>query len=240
MQIVVLNGTEIRGCTYSMKEMFLKSLGEGNNIKEYYFPKDCPTFCTGCKACFHKDMSVCPHKDYTLKIWESIRLADLVIVTSPSYVFGPTAQIKAVLDHFGTKWIAHSPEREMFSKQAVIITNSIGAGMGSVVKMVANSLGFWGISKIYTIKQALFDVNWELVADKRKNNILRQCKSISKKVIKRGGIVKASFKTKVIFSVFKLTQKMIHKSELKKGHSETQDHKYWVAQGYLNHKKPWD
>ena len=52
MNIVVINGTEIKGCTYQIKETFLSVLRDGNEIVEYYFPKDMPHFCTGCKTCF--------------------------------------------------------------------------------------------------------------------------------------------------------------------------------------------
>lgn len=239
MKIVVLNGTEVKGCTHNMKKLFLQSLGGNNEVTEYYFPKDCPAFCTGCKACFYKDISACPAKEYTMRIWESIKASDLIVVTSPSYCFGATAQIKAILDHFGTKWIAHSPEKEMFFKQAVIITNAIGAGMGNVVKVIGGSLSNWGISKIYAIKQALFDVNWELVAPKRKNKIIKKCKAVSKKVNKCVGKVKVSLKTKLYFKLFKFMQKMIHKSEIKKGRGETQDHKYWSKQGWLAKGAPW-
>ncbi len=52
MKIVVINGTELKGCTYQIKEIFLSVLREGNEITEFYLPKDLPHFCTGCKTCF--------------------------------------------------------------------------------------------------------------------------------------------------------------------------------------------
>ena len=90
-----------------MKEMFLSSIGSGHDITEFYLPRDCPVFCTGCKKCFYADISVCPHSEYTVPIWESILEADLLVLTSPTYVFHVTAQMKALLDHFATKWMAH-------------------------------------------------------------------------------------------------------------------------------------
>jgi hypothetical protein len=52
MNIVLINGTEVKGCTYHLKNIFLDVLREGNNIEEFYLPKDCPYFCCGCKTCF--------------------------------------------------------------------------------------------------------------------------------------------------------------------------------------------
>lgn len=240
MKIVVLNGTEIKGCTYNMKEMFLRAMGEGNEIKEYYFPKDCPEFCKGCKSCFFKDISICPHREYTIPIWQSILWADLIVVTSPNYVFGPTAQIKAVLDHYGSKWMAHSPEKELFFKQAVIITNAIGAGMNNAIKVIRSSLNYWGVPKTYVIKQTLFDGYWKDVSAKRKNKIERKSQNVANIIKERLGKSNVGFKTKILFFAMKTSQKLIHKSEIKKGNSETKDHKHWADNGWLDGKKPWD
>jgi len=68
MNITVINGTEQHGCTFAMKEQFLAAMGAGHSITEYFLPRDCPAFCTGCKACFFKDISVCPHRAHTVPI----------------------------------------------------------------------------------------------------------------------------------------------------------------------------
>ena len=65
MNILVVNGTEQKGCTYAIKELLLDTLGRENSITEYYLPRDCPEFCIGCKACFYKDITVCPHSKET-------------------------------------------------------------------------------------------------------------------------------------------------------------------------------
>ena len=42
MKITVINGTEQKGCTFAMKELFLAAMGDGHDIIEYYLPRDCP------------------------------------------------------------------------------------------------------------------------------------------------------------------------------------------------------
>ena len=47
MKIVVINGTEKKGITYKLKEIFLEKFKSDASITEYYLPKDCPAFCLG-------------------------------------------------------------------------------------------------------------------------------------------------------------------------------------------------
>lgn len=238
MRITVINGTEQKGCTYQMKEQFLDAIGRNNKIVEFYLPAACPVFCTGCKACYYRDISVCPHREYTVPIWEAISASDVLVFTSPVYVFHATAQMKALLDHYGTKWMSHSPEKQMFSKQAVIITNAAGAGMNNVAKDIGDSLRYWGVARIFTVKQALFESRWELVSAKRKAAIKRQCEKAGVR-LKASKTVRPGIACKARFYIMRIAQKMINKSQLKAGQPETKDYAYWKQNGWLDGKKPW-
>ncbi|MCL1830447.1 MAG: NAD(P)H-dependent oxidoreductase [Oscillospiraceae bacterium] len=238
MKIFVINGTEVKGCTYAIKETFLATLSGEHTVEEIYLPSACPEFCTGCKQCFYTDISVCPHKEYSMPIWQAISSADLLVFTSPVYVFHATAQMKALLDHYATKWMAHSPEKQMFKKQAVIITCAAGAGMGNVIKDIGDSLKYWGTARVYRIKQSLFDSDWERVSEKRKGSVIKQSREIARK-IKPTDRVTPSIGIKLRFFIMKSAQKMIHNDLLKKGQPETRDHIYWQSNGWLNGGKPW-
>ena len=238
MNITIINGTEQKGCTHAMKEIFLEAMGTGHNITEVYLPRDCPVFCTGCKACFYRDISVCPHAQYTVPIWDSILNADLLVITSPAYAMHMTGQLKAMLDHLATKWMAHSPEKPMFSKQAVIITNAIGAGMGKAARGVKDSLDFWGVARVHVVKQVLFQSKWELVDDRRKRAIEKQCRAVAARV-KRKKRVTPRFKVKLLFFVMKISQNFIDKAERKAGRPRTKDYLHWQENGWLDGGKPW-
>ena len=148
MNITVINGTEKHGVTYRLKEMFLAEFKDKANITEYYLPKDCPSFCTGCLSCTLKGESTCKDAEYIGKIDKSLLEADLIVMTSPAYVFHATGAMKAFLDHFAYRWIPHRPAPEMFGKRAVIITQCLGSGTKSAAKDMKHSLSWWGISKI--------------------------------------------------------------------------------------------
>ena len=62
MKITVINGTEKKGVTYRLKEIFLESFRNSAKITEFYLPKDGPGYCTGCTSCFLTKQELC--KDY--------------------------------------------------------------------------------------------------------------------------------------------------------------------------------
>lgn len=72
MKITVINGTEKRGVTHRLKEMFLEPFRERAEITEYYLPRDCPAFCTGCLNCTMKSEHTCKDSSYVGKIEKSL------------------------------------------------------------------------------------------------------------------------------------------------------------------------
>ena len=40
MHITIINGTEQKGCTYAMKEVFISALESDNKVTEFYLPKE--------------------------------------------------------------------------------------------------------------------------------------------------------------------------------------------------------
>ena len=128
MKITVINGTEKHGVTYRLKEAFLEPFRNTAEITEFYLPKDCPGFCAGCTACFRKSPEFCKDAKYVMAIEKALLEADLLVFTSPAYVFHTTGAMKAMLDHFGYRWMPHRPAKEMFGKRAVIITQCLGSG----------------------------------------------------------------------------------------------------------------
>lgn len=83
MKIVVINGTEIKGCTYHTKEEFLKPLRGENVVIEYYLPKDMPHFCCGCKICIMLGTDKCPHTQAVTPIYNAMLDADLLVKEEP-------------------------------------------------------------------------------------------------------------------------------------------------------------
>lgn len=237
MKIVVINGTEKRGVTYTLKEIFLTSLKVETEVAEYYLPKDCPNFCAGCTSCFTKGETACKDSIYIQKIEKEMLQADLLVLTSPAYVMHVSGAMKTLLDHLGYRWLPHRPAKEMFGKRAVIITQCVGAGGKSAAKDIKHSLSWWGISYIKIFTAALIeDVIWNKLSQKKRKNIEKKLQNIAVKISKinyakpaRTGIV-CRFK----FMFCRLIQKSVYSS-----HPESLDGRYWNGNGWLGKKRPW-
>ena len=230
MRITVLNGTDVAGCTYQIKEGFLGPLRNSHEIVEFY-PKDMPQFCRGCKICFLKDAALCPSADKVMPIWQAMMAADLIVVAAPVYGLGIPAALKALLDHLCVRWMVHRPEEDMFTKRAVVITNSIGPPFlaKSAQRDVVNTLSWLGISGIKRLGIGLMEgVIWEELSLKRREDILKKAKNVGGKctAIRPAG---KSVKTRLRF----LMCAKMQKSVLKKHKVPTADNLHWIERGWI-------
>lgn len=237
MKITVINGTEKHGVTHKLKELFLKRFKPVAEITEYCLPKDCPAFCKGCTSCFINGENTCKDYAYVEKIEKSLLEADLIVMTSPSYVMHATGAMKALLDHFAYRWMPHRPLPEMFGKRAVIITQCLGAGAKSTAKDIKHSLSWWGISKIGAFNGALMaDIVWDKLSEKKRKKLTHKVNELARKFEKINYAKPAhtKFITKIKFNLCRLIQKKVWKSG--KGGLDCQ---YWQDNGWLDKNRPW-
>ncbi len=236
MKITVINGTEKHGVTYKLKENFLECFKDKAEITEYYLPKDCPSFCVGCTSCFMNGENTCKDYTYVNAIEKSLLEADLIVMASPAYVMHATGAMKALLDHFGYRWMPHRPAPEMFSKRAVIITQCLGAGAKSTAKDIKHSLSWWGISKIGVFSGALMgDIIWDKLSEKKRKKLTNKINKLARKFSKINYKKHAHTKliTKIKFSLCRLIQKKVKKSGV-----DSLDCDYWQEHGWLDKNRP--
>ncbi len=228
MKITIIHGQNHKGSTYHIAHILAEKLqGE---IQEVFLPRDFGDYCVGCARCFMEGEEKCPHYERLHTITELIDEADVLILESPVYVYHVTGSMKALLDHYGWRWMVHRPEEKMFQKQAICISTAAGAGMKSTNKDMADSLFWWGVGKIYRYGIAVGAINWQGVADKKKKKIEKDMESLARKVKAKVGKTSPSLKTRMIFKVFSIMQR--------KGFNEI-DANYWKQKGWTMGEKPW-
>lgn len=82
--------------------------------------KDFGEFCVGCTKCFTESETKCPHYEKLKPLPDAMDEANVIILASPVYVYHATGAMKAFLDHYGYRWMVHSPEKSMFKKKRII------------------------------------------------------------------------------------------------------------------------
>lgn len=229
MKITVINGQSHKGSTYHIGKMLTDKLG--GEVTEYFLPKDFGDMCIGCTACILKSEQLCPHYQRLEKLTNAIDEADVLIFTSPVYVYHVTGAMKSFLDHYGYRWMVHRPEKKMFSKQAVCISTAAGAGTKSTNKDIADSLFFWGVPKVYKYGVNVHAMSYSRISDKTKAEIDKKTTDIANKIKAKNGKVKVGIKTKAFFEIMRMIQ---HKS----GWNEA-DTDYWHNKGWDGKKRPW-
>ena len=228
MKIAIIHGQNHKGSTYHIAHNLADEVG--GQITEFFLPKDFDKFCTGCTACFTQNETKCPHYERLAPITAAMDEADLIILSSPVYVYHATGAMKAMLDHFGYQWMAHRPKAVMFNKQAVCVATAAGAGIKSTIKDMADSLFFWGVAKIYKLGFAIAATGWDEVKPKKKQTIEYRIKSLAAKIRRRNSKVKPGFKTRAFFWLMHLMQQ--------NGWNEA-DVRYWKELGWTGSNRPW-
>ena len=237
MKITVINGTEKHGVTYRLKELFLEPFRENAEILEFYLPRDCPAFCSGCTTCILKGVHFCKDAVYIQEIAAALTEADLIVMTSPAYVMHVTGAMKALLDHLAYLWMPHRPAPEMFTKRAVIITQCLGAGAKDAAKDIKHSLSWWGVSEITVFTGKLMgDLIWERLTEKKRTELTQRISRLSDRFLhtdyEKPPRIRVSVKAK--FFICRRMQKSLHEKD-----PEYLDGKHWAKMGWLGTVRPW-
>ena len=143
-RIVILMGSERKGGnTEALAGAFMEGAKEKNEV-EMIRVGDINVYpCTGCECCFTSKENVCAQKDDMTWIYEKLKNADMLVIASPLYFYGISAQLKAVIDRL------HNPMRNTF---AIRRTALLMAGAASkeeiydaVITQYKLTLSFFGL-----------------------------------------------------------------------------------------------
>ena len=230
MKVLIISGTNHKGSTYNIGRIMAEKLTNPRISARCSCPVTSVSSAMAAQIVSRKAEEHCPHAEKLKPITELIDASDVLILTSPVYVYHCTGQMKALLDHYGWRWMAHRPEEKMFSKQAVVVATAAGAGVKSAMKDMADSCFFWGIPQTYKLGRAVAAVDWQSVKPKIKDEINKKADSIAKKILKRQGKVPVPLKTRAFFKIMSLMQR--------NGWNKA-DVDYWKEKGWTEGKRPW-
>lgn len=108
-RIVILVGSMRRGGnTELLAQAFAEGAGKDNTVEMVSVADYKVNPCIGCNSCFTREGNQCFQKDDMAEIYVKMKSADLLVIASPVYFYGISAELKAVIDRF------HTPMRNEF------------------------------------------------------------------------------------------------------------------------------
>ena len=109
-RIVVLVGSVRRdGNTDLLAQAFAESAGKHHEVELVSVADYAVHPCIGCNSCYTSEGHRCFREDDMQQIYEKLKLADVLVIASPVYFYGISAQLKAVIDRL------HTPMRNDFA-----------------------------------------------------------------------------------------------------------------------------
>ncbi len=118
MNILILAGSPRKdGNTDLLVEAFVKGASQKHHIEVVSVHDYKVRPCMGCNACFRNEQHTCAQKDDMHVIYEKMADIDMLVIASPVYFYGLSAQLKAIIDRF------HNPIRNTFpvKKMALLL-----------------------------------------------------------------------------------------------------------------------
>ena len=108
-KIVVLVGSMRKGGnTDLLAQAFTEGASKNNDVELVSVADYKVNPCIGCNSCFTRKDNSCFQNDDMSVIYEKLRTADIVVIASPVYFYGISAQLKAIVDRI------HTPMRNEF------------------------------------------------------------------------------------------------------------------------------
>lgn len=108
-RIVVLTGSVRKdGNTDLLAKAFAEEAGKLHEVEVISVADYDVHPCIGCNSCFTREGHRCFREDDMQRIYDSLLQADILVVASPVYFYGISAQLKAVIDRI------HTPLRNDF------------------------------------------------------------------------------------------------------------------------------
>ena len=149
-RILVLNGSVRRG---GNTELLVQSFAEGarkNNSVEIVSVADFKVNpCIGCNSCFSREENDCSQNDDMTKVYEKLKSTDILVIASPVYFYGISAQLKAMIDRL------HTPMRNSFpiKKLALILVGaaSLPEMFDAIKVQYRLALNFFGLEDAGTV-----------------------------------------------------------------------------------------
>ena len=126
-KIVILVGSVRKGGnTELLANAFYEGAKQNNEVEIISVADYDVKPCVGCNACFEREGNTCFQEDDMSIIYKKLYEANIIVIASPVYFYGLSAQLKAVIDRL------HTPLRNKFVTKKLGLLLVAGAKLPAV------------------------------------------------------------------------------------------------------------
>ncbi len=116
MNILILTGSPRKG---SNTDMLAKAFSDGASKRHSVETVSVNDYkvnaCIGCNSCFTREGNKCFQNDQMAEIYAKMANADMLVIASPVYFYGISAQLKNIIDR------CHTPMRKDFNIKSLAL-----------------------------------------------------------------------------------------------------------------------
>lgn len=152
-KIVVLVGSMRKGGnTDLLAQAFTEGASKNNDVELVSVADYKVNPCIGCNSCFTRKDNSCFQNDDMSVIYEKLRTADIVVIASPVYFYGISAQMKTFIDRTYPIW-------QHLGKKEVYYIISAGLGEDIIERSLGDLDGFVEHLEEYKIAGKIYAAN---------------------------------------------------------------------------------
>lgn len=106
--VILVGSMRHGGNTDLLARRFAEGAAEHNSVEIVSVADYRISPCIGCNTCFTREGNACCNRDMDM-IYDKLRRADVLVIASPVYFYGISAELKAIIDRL------HTPMRNTFA-----------------------------------------------------------------------------------------------------------------------------
>ena len=109
--LILVGSMRQNGNTHMLAQRFAEGAQNHNHVEIVSVADYSVNPCIGCNSCYSREGNMCFQNDDMINIYEKLRISDIVIIASPVYFYGISAELKCIIDRL------HTPMRNTFNIQ---------------------------------------------------------------------------------------------------------------------------
>lgn len=220
MNCLIIHGSYRKGNTYKVTNLVKEYMLEKAEISfnEIFLSDYNMQYCYGCNKCFIEGEESCPEYDKIKVIDKKIKDTDILIVTSPTHSLQVPGLMKVFIDHMSYRF--HRPI--FFTKKALVIATTAGAGENKVSSYIREILKLWGFNYVQKLNIKCLSLNYE--PDEKAQQFIRKQAHKFYNKIHSNKLNPPSYKRVFYFNLWRAMA-------AKGSKNNNADYRYWLNSG---------